>query len=87
MYYLPDRVHESRRADLTIPDGTYDALERRYLELCVELGRPNTVLHKSYPDLEAPGYGMMEVDETRASVQLVLEKLATEKETEDDFLD
>ena len=82
MYYQPNLVHESRHDDLTIDDDTYDRLERRYLELCLELGRPNTVVHKSYPGFEAVDMSaaMMEIDQTRPSVQLVLRKLGTRQE-------
>jgi hypothetical protein len=79
-YYRPEFVHRSRRKELVIDDETYDAHEQRYLTLCRELGKPNTIVHKGYPgfdDIEGPG--MMEVDMTRPSVQLVLRKLSSPK--------
>ena len=86
MYYRPELVHESRHYGLTISDATYDALEIKYLTLCRELGYQNTIVHKNYPDLEVQGPGMMEIDEDRPSVQLVIGKLGTLQETDDDFL-
>lgn len=79
-YYLPDRVHPSRRKDYEIPDDEYDANEQRYLTLCRTLGIPNTIVHKSYPGFgDVAGDGMMEVDESRPSIQLVLSKLGSPK--------
>lgn len=79
-YYLPEFVHHSRRNDVTVDDDTYDATERRYLTLCLTLGKNNTVVHKVYPGFEdVPGTGMMEVDQSRPSVQLVLRKLREAK--------
>ena len=80
-YYLPDRVHYSRRDDYDIPDAEYDELEREYLTLCRKFDRPNTLVHKGYPGFEDIDnkHAMMEVDESRYSVQLVLSKLGTRK--------
>jgi hypothetical protein len=80
-YYLPDRVHYTRRGDYTIPDEQYDELEREYLTLCRKLGVRNSVVHKGHPGFEDIGteHAMMEVDEDRSSVQLVLSKLGSRK--------
>ena len=88
MYYRPHLVHESRHEGLTIHDETYDTLEIRYLTLCRELGHQNTIVHKDYPGFEdIDGEPMIEIDEDRPSVQLVLDKLKTRRqETDDDFL-
>lgn len=78
-YYEPQSVHPSRREGLTIDDGTYDAYEQRYLTLCRQLGKPNTVVHKVYPGFppEPHDSPMMEIDKERPSVQLVLFKLGS----------
>lgn len=80
-YYMPERVHRSRRDDYTIPDAEYDELECEYLRLCRKLGAINTVVHKQRPEFEDISYefAMMEVDEGRSSVQLVLSKLGSKK--------
>jgi hypothetical protein len=83
-YYLPDRVHPSRRKDYTVSDEHYDACEQRYLTLCRKLypidGTLNTIVHKSYPGFsDVAGDGMMEVDESRPSVKIVLAKLGSPK--------
>ena len=80
-YYLPDRVHPSRRQDLEVSDDFYDEAEKRYLTLCRELGSRNSVVHKDWPGFEDVGteHAMMEVDEDRPSVQLVISKLRTPK--------
>ena len=44
-------------------DSEYDALERRYVELCKSLDRPNTI------------QSMVGADQTRESVKLVMNKL------------
>jgi hypothetical protein len=74
-YYLPEYVHKTRRDSVTVSDDEYDAAEVRYLTLCRELGKTNTVVHKVYPGFEDLAGGMMEVDKERPSVQLVLRKL------------
>lgn len=78
---MPECVAESRRPDYVIDDDTYDAHELRYLTLCRKLGRPNSVVHKTYPGFEDVDYStaMMEVDVTRPSVQLVMAKLGSRK--------
>lgn len=80
-YYLPDRVHPSRRKDYEIDDDTYDAHERRYLTLCRQLDQRNSVVHKAHPGFEDVGteHAMMEVDEDRLSVHLALRKLGSLK--------
>jgi hypothetical protein len=81
-YYKPEYVHSSRRKDVEVPDDIYDEAEQRYLTLCRELHKPNTIVHKGHPGFEdVPGDGMMEVDLARPSVQLVLHKLASKKPT------
>jgi hypothetical protein len=57
-------------------DSDFDKMERRYLELCVELSLPNTVAEISkYTDLNPTGPGMLEIDFTRPSVQLAHSRL------------
>lgn len=96
-YYKPEVVHLSWKDKVTVDDETYDAMELRYLELCMKLrakhakenpGDPpypwNTVVHKGWPGYEElcnEGHAMMEVDESRPSVQLVMAKLATDEQT------
>lgn len=76
-YYMPEKVHRSRIKELTIEDDYYDHKERRYLTLCRRLGVVNSIVHKRYPGYRDVGtkHAMIEVDENRASVQLVLKKL------------
>jgi hypothetical protein len=77
-YYKPEAIHSSRHGDYVVSDEDYDAAEVRYLTLCRELGHENTIVHKGWPGFEdVPGAGMMEIDDTRPSVQLVLAKLGT----------
>jgi hypothetical protein len=78
-YYRPEYVHPTRMASVTVSDEQYDEAELRYLALCRELGQPNTVVHKAYPGYEdlVQEWSMMEIDEARPSVQLVLRKLST----------
>lgn len=79
-YYMPEAVHTSWGDTFVVADDLYDQQEQRYLELCRKLGRNNTIVHKKYPGFEdVPGDGMMEVDVTRPSVQLVLKKLGSIK--------
>lgn len=79
-YYMPEAVHSSWGDTFVAPDDLYDQQERRYLELCRELGHNNTIVHKGHPGFEdVPGGGMMEVDVDRPSVQLVLKKLGQPK--------
>ena len=75
MYYRPGLVHRSWHEGLTISDERYDEMEVEYLRLCRKLNRPNTVVHKRWPGFGNLGVGMMEVDEARPSVQLVINKL------------
>lgn len=80
MYYAPELVHASWHDHLTVSDELYDGLEVRYLGLCRETGRPNTIVHKAYPGYDdVPGDGMMEIDRDRPSVRLVLRKLAEKR--------
>lgn len=68
-YYYPDRLTKS----ISIDDDAYDQIELGYLRLCQELGRPNELVHKQYPQYaHIPGNGMIEVDFSRADVQEVL---------------
>jgi hypothetical protein len=63
-YYRPEAVHASWKPLLECSDDDYDAAEQRYLTLCRELERDNTIVHKGYPGFEdVPGAGMMEVDD------------------------
>jgi hypothetical protein len=81
-YYMPEAVHTSWGDRFVTPDDLYDQQEKRYLELCREHGKENTIVHKGYPGFEdVPGSGMMEVDVTRPSVQLVLKKLGSPRES------
>jgi len=77
MYYWPRGLSEEF-IDVHMPtDKEYDALEVRYLKLCVELELENTVVRKGlYPTLDPPGPGMFEVDYSRPSVLNAWEKLA-----------
>lgn len=79
-YYMPERVAETKRERYTISDALYDELEIEYLTLCKKLGKPNTLVHKTYPGFEDVDHSkaMMEIDIERPSVQLVLEKLGSE---------
>jgi hypothetical protein len=79
-YYKPEVLHSSRYGDYVVSDEAYDAAEQRYLTLCRKLGLTNTIVHKGYPGFEdVPGAGMMEIDTSRPSVQLVLKKLGSVK--------
>jgi hypothetical protein len=80
-YYKPECVHPQRRKDYEVTDDEYDAAEVRYLTLCRQLGHRNSVVHKKWPGFEDLDYSnaMMEVDETRPSVQLVMAKLNSPK--------
>lgn len=62
-----------------ISDAQYDLLEQQYLRACVELGLPNMISHHKLhnSDIQPTGEGMMEIDLTRPSVQLVINKLLT----------
>lgn len=73
LYYQPSSKYKKKFKPIS--DDEYDALEKEYLLLCKELGKPNTVVHKDYAGLEVEGDGMMEVDLNRPSVKLVLDKL------------
>ncbi len=75
MYYYPEYIKAAYHSHLTIDDHSYDALEIEYLKLCLQLGYPNTIVHKGYPGLEdVPGSGMEEVDFTRPAVHLIMRK-------------
>ncbi len=80
-YYRPDLVHRSRVNDYTISDDEYDKSEIRYLELTRLLGFRNYLVHKGYPGFEDLGieYAMFEIDESRPSIQLVINKLCSKK--------
>lgn len=80
-YYKGDLVNPARRKDYEVSDDEYDAAEVRYLTLCRELMMPNTIVHKAWPGFNDVGYehAMMEVDESRPSVQLVISKLSSPK--------
>lgn len=80
MYYYPDKVAPEHHETLVISDESYDLLEKEYLSLCCALDLPNTVVHKGNSntpvngEMVPKGDGMMEVDFSRPSVQLVLKK-------------
>jgi hypothetical protein len=80
-YYKGDLVNPARRADYEVSDDEYDAAEVRYLTLCRKLNRRNTIVHKGWPGFEDVGteHAMMEVDESRPSVRLVIAKLSSPK--------
>lgn len=80
-YYKPEHVHPSHGDTYTTSDDEYDAAEVRYLELCRKLKLPNSVVHKPWTGFEelVTEHSMMEVDETRPSVQLVIKKLSSPK--------
>jgi hypothetical protein len=96
-YYKPECVHISWKQKVTVSDDDYDAMELRYLELCMKLrakhskenpgSQPyplNTNVHKGWPGYEElcnEDHAMMEVDETRPSVQLVMHKLGLDEQT------
>ena len=73
LYYQPSKRYKSKFK--MISDDEYDQLEREYLELCIKLDLPNTVVHKDYAGVSVRGEGMMEVDMERPSVRLVSMKL------------
>lgn len=75
MYYQPPvELHEYVEKHMP-SDEVYDDMEIRYLTLCKELNKPNTLVHKHYHGLEVDGNGMMEVDWSRPSCSAALEKL------------
>lgn len=80
MYYNPELVKPEFHSQLEIPDYEYDAREEEYVNLCLELNKPNTVAHKWSQSLDSPKLRslsegtMVEPDLTRPSVQLVLKK-------------
>lgn len=74
LYYYPHKRYLSKFKPIS--DDEYDAMEREYLELCVKLGRPNTVVHKEYAGIDVDySQAMMEVDLERPSVRCVQDKL------------
>jgi hypothetical protein len=78
---MPETVHPQRSEDYEIHDDLYDAAELRYLTLCRKLRAHNSVVHKGWPGFEDvdSSRAMMEVDESRPSVQLVMAKLSSPK--------
>lgn len=80
-YYRPHLVHETRLQSLVITDDEFEKHERRYLDLCRQLNKYNTVVHDGiaghYPDVNSE-HAMMEIEEDRPSVKLVLAKLSRE---------
>lgn len=80
MYYYPERVHKDFHNELDISDSDYDNFELKYLKLCKELNQPNTLVHKHYPEFsDISENGMLEIDFSRSSVQLVERKLTQPK--------
>lgn len=73
MYYYPELVRREHHNKLTITDEEYDQLEIRYLKICRKFGFENTVVHKDY-GIRTKGTGMQELDFTRPSVLLVVQK-------------
>jgi hypothetical protein len=73
LYYQPSKRYKEKFRPIS--DDEYDAMELEYLNLCLALNKPNTVVHKDYAGLKVTGDGMMEVDLSRPSVQLVLDRL------------
>ena len=41
-YYMPDKIHESWKESLIIPDADYDQLENEYREIAKYIGREPT---------------------------------------------
>jgi hypothetical protein len=77
MYYTPEEVHTSWHQRLDIPDSEYDALEKEYLRLCLELDLENTVAGQTSVDgKEVKGKGMTELDLSRPSVKLAKQKFS-----------
>jgi len=64
LYYQPREISEATITALMPKDSRYDGMERSYLRLCRELGKPNELVHKEYPGVpeHLNGKGMMEVD-------------------------
>ncbi len=62
---------------VTINDTDYDSMEIQYLTYCRDTGTINTLVHKMYPGMEDMDYShaMMEIDESRPSVQLAMSKI------------
>lgn len=76
LYYSPHGLTEAFVNEWLPSDDDYDDMERAYLELCRELGLPNTVVHKAHPGFEdGKGPGMLEVDWLRPSVVLAYKRL------------
>lgn len=73
-YYYPELIKEGYRAQLEVHDDIYDQMEREYIDLCIKLGKENTVSHSGYRSEEVKGEGMFEVDFKRPAVHLVMRK-------------
>jgi hypothetical protein len=83
MYYYPEMIKEEFHDKLVTDDDLYDQRERRYLNLCLELGIENTVAHHGFDDIgEVAGKGMFEVDFSRHCVALILKKYGIENANE-----
>jgi len=79
MYYQPPPELASYVEDNMPTDEEYDKMEQEYLQLCIDLDEENTVVHKDYSGFEnVRGDGMVEIDTTRPSVDVALQKLYIE---------
>lgn len=84
MYYRPDLIAQKYHKELTIPDSEYDERCEEYLWLCLQLKKPNTVVHQwraSMDDKIAPisKNVMLEPDLKKPGVRLVLSKYGTNR--------
>ena len=59
-----------------LTDSQYDELSMEYLGLCRDLGRPNTVIHKSHPGFDDIELAEIKPDPNKPSIRLILRKLA-----------
>lgn len=75
LYYYPE-VLNKQALKFNVEDTQYDDWERRYLGLCMILGKHNKLVHKEWPGfpLEINGKGAMEVDFNDLNVQAVVKR-------------
>jgi hypothetical protein len=76
LYFQPKKLSENF-VNATLPsDEVYNAMERRYLNLCKRLNHPNTlVAEHAALSVGVGGPGMFEVDHARADVMAAYQSL------------